>query len=159
MGCEKLIVLMLVCLVNEMASEPRFRLGGLLWGRRRRYCHKTNCVLGSWSSWSSCSHSCGPHGTQYSHRSIIKPAKCGGTCSVTTQARACNRFCLNGGTLIRSSCHCKYGYSGVCCEKGHGEFLNDSVAFISEREGGMSRILNHCLELQWILAVSFTLGI
>lgn len=120
MGCEKLIVLMLVCLVNEMASEPRLRLS---WGRRRRYCHKTNCVPGSWSSWSACSHSCGPQGTQYSRRPILEPAKCGGTCVVTTHgARACNRFCLNGGTLISLRCHCKYGYSGVCCEKGQGEF-------------------------------------
>ncbi|XP_020629634.1 SCO-spondin-like [Orbicella faveolata] len=119
MGCEKLVVLVLVCLVNEMASEPRLRLS---WGRRRRYCHKTNCVPGSWSSWSACSHSCGPHGTQYSRRPIIKPAQCGGTCVVTTHgARACNRFCLNGGTLIRLSCHCKYGYSGECCEKGQGK--------------------------------------
>ena len=33
----------------------------------------------------------------------------------TVGARACNRFCLNGGTLIRSSCHCKNGYKGECC--------------------------------------------
>lgn len=122
MKCEKymiLTVVMLVCLIDEMASEPRWA-----WGRRRRSCQKTNCVPGSWSPWSSCSSTCGPHGTQYTRRSIKVPAKCGGTCLVTTHgARACNRFCLNGGTLIRTSCHCKYGYSGLCCEKG--EFLND----------------------------------
>lgn len=118
-SAENLLVLALVCLVNEMASEPRLRTW---WARRRRHCHKTNCVPGSWSSWSACSHSCGPSGTQYSRRPIIKPAKCGGTCVTTHGARACNRFCLNGGTLTHKSCHCKYGYSGVCCEKGHGEF-------------------------------------
>lgn len=59
----------------------------------------------------------------------------------------CNWFCLNGGILICLSCYCKYGYSGVCCEKGYGEFLNDLVVFILEREGGMLRILNYCFEL------------
>ncbi|XP_078377130.1 SCO-spondin-like isoform X1 [Oculina patagonica] len=119
MKCEKymiLTVLMLVCLIDEMASEPRWA-----WGRRRRSCQKTNCVPGPWSAWSSCSATCGPHGAQYTRRSIKVPAKCGGSCLVTTHGgRACNRFCLNGGTLIRTSCHCKYGYSGVCCEKGSG---------------------------------------
>lgn len=128
MRCESYItltVLVIVCLIKETAAEPRWGWGG---SRQRRRCPKTNCVPGSWAPWSACSHSCGPSGTQYTRRPIIKPQKCGGTCLVTTTAaRACNRFCVNGGTLIRSRCHCKAGYSGVCCERG--EFLNDLLWF------------------------------
>ena len=120
MRCKSCIVLtavfILVCLIDEIASEPRWWSHGR---RRRRHCQKQNCVSGQWSPWSPCSHSCGPHGHSRRSRPIIKPASCGGTCLVTTVgAKACNRFCLNGGTLIRSSCHCKAGYSGECCEKG-----------------------------------------
>lgn len=119
MRCKSCIILttVLVCLISEIASEPR-------WGwdrrrRRRRSCQKKNCVPGEWSTWSPCSRSCGPHGQSSIRRGIKMPAQCGGTCLVTTVgAKACNRFCLHGGTLIRSSCHCKAGYDGECCEKG-----------------------------------------
>lgn len=118
MGSKSRIILtaflVSVYLVEEIASEPRWG-----WSRRRRQCYKQNCVPGQWSKWSPCSHSCGPHGHSRATRPIIRPASCGGTCLVTTvAAKACNRFCLNGGTLIRSSCYCKSGYSGECCEKG-----------------------------------------
>ncbi|XP_073244555.1 SCO-spondin-like isoform X1 [Porites lutea] len=108
------IVLIIICLVNEMVSEPRFSWAARR--RRRRYCKPVDCIPGDWSPWSDCSHTCGPNGHSTTRRKIIKPAQCGGKCLVTTVgARACNRFCLNGGTLIRSSCHCKNGYKGECC--------------------------------------------
>lgn len=108
------IVLIIICLVNEMVSEPRFSWAARR--RRRRYCKPVDCIPGDWSPWSDCSHTCGPNGHSTTRRKIIKPAQCGGKCVVTTVgARACNRFCLNGGTLIRSSCHCKNDYKGECC--------------------------------------------
>ena len=110
------IVLIIICLVNEMVSEPRFSWAARR--RRRRYCKPVDCIPGEWSPWSDCSHTCGPNGHSTTRRKIIKPAQCGGKCLVTTVgARACNRFCLNGGTLIRSSCHCKNGYKGECCSE------------------------------------------
>ena len=159
MGCESfkiLAVVLVFCVMNEVSAEPRWA-----WRRRRR-CQKKDCVPGTWSAWSACSHSCGPRGIQYRRRPIAKPAQCGGKCLVTTiGAKACNRFCtsgsgvrclqivrwplyraissylyiipgaegravnskwerfcLNGGSLVRLSCQCKAGYSGVCCEKG-----------------------------------------
>ncbi|XP_058951792.2 A disintegrin and metalloproteinase with thrombospondin motifs adt-1 isoform X1 [Pocillopora verrucosa] len=118
MGCESfkiLAVVLVFCVMNEVSAEPRWA-----WRRRRR-CQKKDCVPGTWSAWSACSHSCGPRGTQYRRRPIAKPAQCGGKCLVTTiGAKACNRFCLNGGSLVRLSCQCKAGYSGVCCEKVSG---------------------------------------
>ena len=121
MRCEFITLitaLIFICLMNEIASEPRWS-----WGRRRRRrrasCKPVNCIPGQWSHWSSCSHTCGPNGHSRRSRNIVKPAQCGGSCLVTTiSAKACNRFCLNGGMLIGSSCRCKNGYSGECCEKG-----------------------------------------
>ena len=57
-----------------------------------RRCQKKDCVPGTWSAWSACSHSCGPRGTQYRRRPIAKPAQRGGKCLVTTigaKANAC----------------------------------------------------------------------
>ena len=121
MKCEGCIflttVLILVCLIDDVAMVSEKRRWS--YRRRRRRCQKQNCVPGQWSPWSPCSRSCGPYGHSRKSRPIIKPASCGGTCLVTTVgAKACNRFCLNGGTLIRLSCRCKAGYGGECCEKG-----------------------------------------
>lgn len=132
MRCGNLIiltaVLVLVCLISEIASEPRW---GWRWRkRRRRPCQKQNCMLGQWSKWSPCSRSCGPYGHSRRSRSITKPAQCGGTCYGTAETKACNRFCLNGGTLIRSSCRCKAGYSGECCKKGELLISKSAVAQI-----------------------------
>ncbi|XP_067016400.1 SCO-spondin-like isoform X2 [Acropora muricata] len=110
---ELTIVILLAHIVAETASEPRW------WSsRRRRHCHAQNCVLGHWSSWSSCSQSCGTAGQSKRTRAILRPASCGGAaCSTRSEIKACNRFCLNGGTLMRSSCYCKAGYQGRCCEQ------------------------------------------
>ena len=118
MRCETFIELTIVILLArifaETASEPRW------WSsRRRRHCHAQNCVLGHWSIWSSCSQSCGAAGQSKRTRAILRPASCGGAaCSTRSEIKACNRFCLNGGTLMRSSCYCKAGYQGRCCEQG-----------------------------------------
>lgn len=114
---ELTIVILLARIVAETASEPRW------WSsRRRRHCHAQNCVLGHWSSWSSCSQRCGAAGQSKRTRAILRPASCGGTaCSTTSEIKACNRFCLNGGTLMRASCYCKAGYQGRCCEEGESQ--------------------------------------
>ena len=95
------------------------------WRRRRRRtspppCSAVNCRVGSWTSWSSCSHQCGTSGTQTRTRQQIQAASCGGTCPYNTyESQACNRDnCRNGGTPHSSGCSCRTGYGGTCCEQG-----------------------------------------
>ncbi len=97
------------------------------WVRRRRIrrrspppCRAVNCRVGSWTSWSSCSHQCGSSGTQVRTRQQLQAASCGGTCPYNLrETRACNRDnCQNGGTPHSSGCSCRAGYGGTCCEQG-----------------------------------------
>ena len=55
-----------------------------------------DCIVGEWTSYSSCSKSCGG-GNQYATRPILYPAKFGGkACPSTTKYRVCAQVpCLN----------------------------------------------------------------
>ena len=113
----KLLAVTLLLLVLARDTE--------LWRRRRRRrapppCPARNCQVGSWSSWSACSHQCGTSGTQRRSRSKTVVEACGGTCHYPlTQNRACNRdACKNSGTPHSSGCSCRPGYRGTCCESG-----------------------------------------
>ena len=95
------------------------------WSRRRRRrspppCSAVNCQVGSWTSWSSCSHQCGTSGTQTRTQQQVQAASCSGTCPYNTyESRVCNRDnCRNGGTPHSSGCSCRAGYRGTCCEQG-----------------------------------------
>ena len=101
--------------------------------RRRRRCAPVNCRVGSWTSWSFCSHQCGTSGTQTRTRRQTQAAYCGGSCPYSLrETRACNRYnCRNGGTSHRSGCSCRSGYRGTCCE--YGEFRLRSVCVTSKR--------------------------
>ena len=95
------------------------------WRRRRRRrapppCNAANCQVGSWTSWTSCSHQCGSSGTQTRTRQVVQGASCGGTCPYNlVETQACNRdSCQNGGTPRSSGCSCRAGYGGTCCEQG-----------------------------------------
>ncbi|KAL9966411.1 hypothetical protein ACROYT_G024478 [Oculina patagonica] len=93
--------------------------------RETRQCYGTrsvNCQLSSWSKWSACTTPCGISGTQSSSRHRITTEQCGGTCTSTFhKTRRCPYLsCLNGGSLRRSICFCKEGFSGECCEIGGG---------------------------------------
>ena len=113
----KLLAVTLLLLVLARDTE--------LWRRRRRRrapppCPARNCQVGSWSSWSACSHQCGTRGTQRRSRSKTVVEACGGTCHYPLdQNRACNRdACKNSGTPHSSGCSCRPGYRGTCCESG-----------------------------------------
>ena len=99
--------------------------------RRRRSCHAVNCQVGSWTSWSSCSHQCGTSGEQSRTRQQVQAASCGGTCPYSLrETRACNRNnCQNGGTPQSSGCRCRSGFRGTCCE--YGEFRLRSLCLTS----------------------------
>lgn len=79
------------------------------------------CTFTNWSSWSECSWLCGPDGTKERTRQIRLPRD--GVCTengekpVLKEVEACNRKCLNGGTMSNAnSCRCKPSYMGLCCE-------------------------------------------
>ncbi|KAL3856929.1 hypothetical protein ACJMK2_011635 [Sinanodonta woodiana] len=61
--------------------------------------HFNKRALGQWSSWSSCSASCG-HGTRYNRFST----------------ESCNNWCYNGGIIENSYCNCPAGTTGPCCD-------------------------------------------
>ena len=93
--------------------------------KQTRTCYGTtpvSCQLSSWSAWSACTSPCGISGTQSSSRHRITTEQCGGTCTSTfRKTRACpGRSCLNGGSLKGSTCFCKEGFAGDCCETGGG---------------------------------------
>ena len=109
------ITVILSCCVRDTDSWRRRRGGG-----GPPPCGPRNCVVGSWSAWSACSHQCGTSGTQRRTRPQVSPASCGGSCPYTfSDNRACNRDnCRNGGTPHSSGCSCRPGYKGTCCEGG-----------------------------------------
>ena len=96
------------------------------WRRRRRRrrspppCQAVNCLVGSWSSWSTCSYGCGTSGTQVRTRQVTRSQSCGGTCHYHfSESQACNRGnCRHGGTPHSSGCSCRTGYGGQCCDRG-----------------------------------------
>ncbi|KAJ7389347.1 hypothetical protein OS493_032204 [Desmophyllum pertusum] len=89
------------------------------WGgeSRRRSCTRTNCAVGSWSAWSSCTQPCGIGGIQRRSRTKTRGESCGGSCPYPfTETVSCNKGCSNGGTPLHGRCiNCKTGYSGKCC--------------------------------------------
>ena len=97
-------------------------INSIFWRRRRRRrslppCGAVNCQVGSWTSWSACSHLCGTSGTRQRTRAVTQAASCGGTCPYSLgETQACNRdSCQYGGTPHRSGCRCRAGYGGTCC--------------------------------------------
>ncbi|KAK2162033.1 hypothetical protein NP493_1547g00000 [Ridgeia piscesae] len=90
---------------------------GAWWSRSS--CSRVNCVWGGWRGWGACNHPCGNAGTQSRSRGVARSASCGGSgCSgPSSQTRACNRFCNNGGTLQSAYCECPDEYWDTCCDK------------------------------------------
>ena len=65
----------------------------LFWRRRRRRCSAVSCRVSSWSSWSSCSRTCGS-GVKTRTRTKTRSASCGGTCPYDfTDTKRCNSNC------------------------------------------------------------------
>lgn len=123
------------------------------WRRRRRRrssppCSAVNCLVDSWTSWSSCSHQCGTSGTRERTRQQTRVASCGGTCPYELrQTEACNRdSCQNGGTPHSSGCSCRTGYGGgllrarwVHFTQAYYIFLCET-AVLSEGGGGVDEV-------------------
>lgn len=117
------------------------------WRRRRRRrssppCSAVNCLVDSWTSWSSCSHQCGTSGTRERTRQQTRVASCGGTCPYELrQTEACNRdSCQNGGTPHSSGCSCRTGYGGGLLRARWVHFTQAYYIFLCETavlsEGG-----------------------
>lgn len=108
----------------------------IFWSRRRRRrspppCNVRNCQVGSWTSWSSCSHQCGTSGSQTRTRQQLQAAQCGGICPYHLQeTQGCNRGnCQNGGTPNNGGCSCRSGYGGMCCQQDEVFERQTVVAF------------------------------
>ena len=59
-----------------------------------QFCNDTsgcpvNCTLSEWGPWSACSTTCG-NGTQSRSRTVVAPARNGGSCDSTTQSQSCS---------------------------------------------------------------------
>ena len=116
--------LMTICIL-VLFMETNFIFGWRRRRRRRRSPPPCNCQVGSWTSWSSCSHQCGTSGTQQRTRGVTQGASCGSTCPYhLRESQACNRDnCRFGGTPHSSGCSCRPGYGGTCCEHGESRFI------------------------------------
>ena len=81
-----------------------------------------DCQVSQWSSWTSCTKSCGVSGFTTRNRSITQQQSCNGkTCTDRLeQVKPCNVFCFNNGTPDASTqtCQCSKGWKGECCDEG-----------------------------------------
>ena len=100
--------------------------------RRRRRCSASNCAVSGWSTWSSCSHSCGSSGTQNRQRHVTRVQSCGGTCYHLTESRTCNRVCC--------PLNCGWSWSnwGSCVGCGRGTKSRSVVVSVNPSCGGTS---------------------
>ncbi|KAK7488419.1 hypothetical protein BaRGS_00020393, partial [Batillaria attramentaria] len=56
-------------------------------------CRPTDCILGDWSLWSPCTHTCGDLGQTERRRRVLQASTCGGACGSTRQVEPCNVRC------------------------------------------------------------------
>ena len=133
------ITVLTICVILLSKFETNSMWGGKLGGkgrlgsgsssrrRSRPSCRAEDCSVGSWTSWSSCSHQCGTSGEQTRTRQPVQTAYCGGTCPYgMRESRACNRDnCRNSGNPHSGGCSCRVGYGGNCCQQGESSIRDD----------------------------------
>jgi len=93
----------------------------------------TDCVMGDWNAWSTCTKSCGEKGSQRRHRRIITPASDGGkACGAAEEHEECDM----GPCPI----HCKVSKWGVFsdCSKScdSGSYTRTRTILQTARHGG-----------------------
>ena len=129
------------------------------WRRRRRRRRSPPprpprpCRVGSWSSWSRCSHQCGNAGIQSRTRVKTVTECCGGRCPYHfRETRPCNRnACRNGGRPTNGRCNCNAGWTGTCCERG--KCFVDTVIRM-RFVGVLTRAFGNALACYWKLKMS-----
>jgi len=86
-------------------------------------CIMSNCVVSSWSPWSTCSQPCGYGGISNRTRVVTRQSSCGGSpCPEIRETRPCNQEkCANGGTPYNGGCYCRQEFSGQCCSQTEGK--------------------------------------
>ena len=101
----KLLIFALAILFSIFITQTS---GWWLSRRRRRRCSATNCRVTGWSSWGSCTRSCGSSGVQSRQRTVTRVQSCGGGCYHLSESRACNRVCCP------VNCAWSWGNWGAC---------------------------------------------
>ncbi|KAJ7365983.1 hypothetical protein OS493_002725 [Desmophyllum pertusum] len=109
-------ILFVLCIAALFTTASSF------WDRRRRStptCSSSDCQVGSWSSWGSCSYPCGTSGTRWRSRSKTRSESCGGSCPYQlSESQVCNRYKCNPPNSVGShstGCYCRAGFAGTCC--------------------------------------------
>ena len=118
-------ILFVLCIAALFTTASSF------WDRRRRSsrrrrstptCSSSDCQVGSWSSWGSCSYPCGTSGTRWRSRSKTRSESCGGSCPYQlSESQVCNRYKCNPPNSVGShstGCYCRAGFAGTCCGSG-----------------------------------------
>lgn len=82
------------------------------WSRRRRSCSAVNCRVNNWSSWTSCSRSCGGGQASRTRQKTVTES-CGGGCAYhLKETRTCNTNCC--------PVHCSYSWGSWSICSGCG---------------------------------------
>ena len=84
---------MVHCVRLFLAFSVLFSLSSAWWSRRRRSCSAVNCRVSSWTSWSTCTRTCGSGLTTRTRRKTVTES-CGGGCAYhLKETKTCNSNC------------------------------------------------------------------
>ena len=76
---------------------------------------KIDCVMGSWSTWSSCSNRCGA-GQEKRYRGVTQSAQCGGaSCGASDASRPCTSYADDRDCTVRPESIFQYDTLITCC--------------------------------------------
>ena len=97
------------------------------------FCPDVDCRVSSWSTWSACSQSCGPQGTQWRRRVVTRQRECSGRyCPHLNEIHICNRKCCPVDCVI------SWGSWGPCTGCGNKGIRKSLPSVVKKAECGGS---------------------